>query len=172
MGLAPAQSCAFERTNAFTSSHDWVTHPTNFAGGGCHCVGGGEGLESARKSMIAGGRICRRRSALCDGWTLRAPLGSSLPKHDDRYMQQANASEVEAVEPQQQAMGNDSVEFARWGNSESDVTRGVFPNASEIPRAMSPMGFYCKICTFQNVTHAIFPQALEIPRVMSPMKFP
>ena len=65
-------------------------------------------------------------------------MGSSFPDHDeipipDRYMPQANASEAE---PQEQTMGNDSVEtseifsgyteLTRWRNSESDVTHGSF----------------------------------------------
>ena len=73
-------------------------------------LGGGEGLDSARKSMLPAGRSCRWSSA----WrmTPRAPIGSSTPDHDeipicDRYIPQANASEAE---PQEQTMGNDSVE--------------------------------------------------------------
>ena len=49
-----SSTTAFERTyhDACTSSRDWVTHPTNSAGGcccGCRGVGGGEGLDSGRK---------------------------------------------------------------------------------------------------------------------------
>ena len=51
--LLSSTAPAFERSHAFTSSRDWVTHPTNSAGGGClgcRCVDGGGGLDSARKS--------------------------------------------------------------------------------------------------------------------------
>ena len=62
---APRSSTpAFERTHSLTSSRDdWATHPTNPAGGccrGCHSVGGGEGLESARRQRagLAPARAC------------------------------------------------------------------------------------------------------------------
>ena len=117
---ASAEQRAFEQTDAFTSSRDRVTRPTNPACGPVAVVavvaalglnlGGGEGLDSARKSMLPAGQTCRWRSA----WqmTPRAPMGSSISDHDeiqtpDRYMPHANASEAE---PQKHTMGNDPVE--------------------------------------------------------------
>ena len=83
-------------------------------------------------------------AALRDGWTPRAPLGSSLPAHEeipipDRYMPQANVSEAD---PQRQAMWNSGCSNKRRAKrripSGHPCRNGSVSSGRGIVKALSP----------------------------------